>query len=82
MAGHQGWVRSVAFCPDGKTLASAGLDGTVRLWRVATGKEIRRFRGHQSGVHSVAFSADGSVLVSGSADSTLLSWDVTGFRDE
>jgi WD40 repeat protein len=67
----------VAFSPDGKTLASAGDDQTIRLWETATGKEIRRLTGHQSGISSVAFSPDGKRLASACADGTLLVWDLS-----
>jgi RNA polymerase sigma factor (sigma-70 family) len=68
---HGREVRSVAFHPDGKTLASGGQDNTVRLWEIATGKELRRFtavRGQGSRmcwVSSIAFSSDGKFLAAG-----------------
>jgi WD40 repeat protein len=45
--GHTDGVTSVAFSPDGKTLASGGKDRAVRLWEVATGKETAIFKGHK-----------------------------------
>jgi RNA polymerase sigma factor (sigma-70 family) len=66
LQGHDGNVLSVAFAPDGKTLASASLDGTARLWDVATGKELAVARAQPDGaVHSVAFSPDGKLLLTG-----------------
>src|SRR5262249_39269018 len=59
-----GDILFIAFSPDGKTLASAGRGG-LRLWDVATGKEIRRFEGHRAEVYCVAFSPDGKTLASG-----------------
>jgi hypothetical protein len=56
-------VRSVAFSPDGKVLASSGGDGTVRLWDARTGKEVRAFRDHAEGI-GVVFSPDGRRLAS------------------
>jgi RNA polymerase sigma factor (sigma-70 family) len=73
---HAGVVRSVAFSPDQKTLASAGDDKMIRLWDVATGKELQRFLGHDNWVYAIAFSPDGKMLASGSVDHTIRLWDV------
>ena len=48
LTGHKGKVSSVVFSPDGKTLASASGDKTIKLWNVGTGKEITSLTGHQS----------------------------------
>lgn len=68
----------LAVSPDGRTLAGAAGDPTIRLWDIATGKE-RRLEGHRGTVTSLAWSADGKTLVSGSNDGTALVWDAVAF---
>ena len=72
-------VTSVAFSPDGQTLASGSWDETIRLWDVATGQHKKTLTGHTDKLYSVAFSPDGLTLASGSHDATICLWDaVTG----
>jgi WD40 repeat protein len=77
MAAKQ-YITALAFSPDGKTLASAAGFGEsdIRLWDVATGKEIGRLEGHKSWVGSLVFWPDGKKLASTSADQTIRIWDV------
>src|SRR5438132_4010712 len=74
--GHTHWVRSVAFSPDGKILASGSIDNTVKLWELKTGREIRSLVGHTGDVSSVAFSSDSKILASASYDHTVKVWDL------
>ena len=82
LKGHIKGVRSVAFSPDGKTLASGSYDNTIKLWDVGTGKEKSTLRGHTKIVTSVAFSPDGKTLASGSLDGTIKLWDVSTEREK
>jgi WD40 repeat protein len=71
---HGGYVVSVAFSPDGRTLVSAGTDRTVPLWDPATGQPTATLFGHTEIVFSVAFSPDGHTLATGSMDGTVRLW--------
>ena len=68
-------VKSVAFSPDGKTLASGGGDNVIHLWDIGTGKRKMTLAGHTHWVFSLAFSPDGKTLASGSVDSDIRLWD-------
>ena len=74
-----GAVNGVAFSPDGKLLATADADGTVRLWNTATGHEVGTPLSDEAGpglgVKAVAFSPDGKLLASADADGTVRLWN-------
>jgi sugar lactone lactonase YvrE len=70
------FVHSIAFSPDGSTLASGSDDTTIKLWDINSGELKTTLTGHTSSVHSIAFSPDGSTLASGSDDTTIKLWDI------
>ena len=74
LTGHERGVESVAFSPDGQTLASGSFDGTIKLWNLASGQELRTLTGHTGSVWSVAISPDGLTLASGGDDNTIKIW--------
>ena len=83
-SGHGDSVYSVAFSPDGRTLASGSLDNSIMLWDVSQARQngngsttpvVTKFTGHTDYVLSVAFNVDGSLLMSGSKDRTVQFWE-------
>jgi WD40 repeat protein len=76
LEGHIDAVEDVAFSPDGKIIASASNDSTVRLWDAATGAALHTFKDHTHSVRSVAFSPDSKMVASAEAFMVRL-WDAT-----
>ncbi len=68
-------VWQARFSPTGQQIATAGDDGSVRLWNTETGDHLT-FDGHRGPVYAVEFSPDGKLLVSGGGDRRVLAWDV------
>ena len=75
MREHCGLVEAVAFSPDGRRLASASWDASVRVWDVDTGEALGVLNGHTDGVLTVDFSPDGTLLATGGDDNTVRLWD-------
>ena len=76
-SGHQGWVKSASFSPDGHYLATAGDDGMVKIWHTSQGL-IDEWQSGQDEVWRISFSSQGNELVTVGEDGTTKLWDVSG----
>lgn len=77
LGGHSDWIRSLAFSPDGRWLASGSADTTINLWEITgySAQNPRALSGHTDMVSQVAFSPDSSLLASTSRDGSVRLWD-------
>lgn len=75
LKGHKNLVLGLAFCLDGKLLASASPDNTVRIWNPNTGKCLHTLKGHEGTVRCVTFSPNGKLVASAGEDKTIRLWN-------
>ena len=81
LKGHTRDVNRIAFSPDGKHIATASLDHSVKLWNAGTGREMVTFTGHLNKVWPVAFSPDGTRVASAGSDMAVRVWDAASARE-
>lgn len=80
LTGHQRQVAHVAFSPDGRWIASASFDTSIRIWSAREGKFVATLRGHVGPVYRLTWSADSRLVVSASKDATVKIWSMTNHR--
>lgn len=73
---HDDAISQIKYSPDGKIIASASWDKTIKLWNLETGELVNTLTGHNDGINSIAFTPDGETLISGSEDKTIKIWDI------
>lgn len=73
--GHSNRISTIAISPDGRTIISGSQDNTIKLWDVASGRELKTLSGHSDVVSVVAYSPDGQTIISSSWDKTIKLWD-------
>lgn len=79
--GQAGPVRALAFSPNGTVLATARMDGTVKLWNTADGKELRTLYGHSDEVRAIAFAPNGRVIATAGKDRAVKLWSAETGRE-
>jgi WD40 repeat protein len=82
LSGHDKYVFSVAYSPNGTRIVSGSEDKTLKLWDAETFEELCTLTGHTGAVTDVCFSPDGTRIVSSSADGTIRFWDTSFYRPD
>jgi WD40 repeat protein/uncharacterized caspase-like protein len=72
--GHNDYAKHIVFSSDGRTIAAASGDKTIRVWEIASGRLLRTFRGHRADINKIAISSDGQTIVSASSDKDVKVW--------
>jgi WD40 repeat protein len=75
LKGREEIVNSVAFCPDGKLLASGSSDKLIKIWNIETGEVVKTLTAHEKQVNSVVYSKTGKYITSGSDDKSVIIWN-------
>ncbi|MBX7104859.1 MAG: protein kinase, partial [Gemmataceae bacterium] len=82
LRGHSNRILDMGFSPDGRSLATASNDGSVRYWSLDDGIERSRFRGHEIGARNLVFDPNGWRVYSGGMDGRVMAWDLTRGRSD
>ena len=80
LAGHTHWVRACAVAPDGQHVVSASYDQTLKVWELASGRQVATLQGHTDHVTACAVTPDGRHVVSASHDQSLKVWELASGR--
>ena len=80
--GHAQSIQSIAFGPDTKWIATGSYDGTIKIWDVEEGRELRALTGHSGAVKAITISPDGQRLASTAADKTVRIWNISSGGEE